>query len=232
MKNQKPKPMNKNKPEAKVKSKPRHKPPLFKPLPKIMLPKINLPSLPTLPGPRVKSVTEKSKKFSPPSDLDSGFTPFFKESKYFDEESYFANLTTTVSTEPSTTSTTTPRYRAVTSKIAKIRRPVKKYYPTEKSYYSQASATSTTTPLPFMEQHWDTFEKDFPQYEPQRIEEQIVENRFFDKRLHGTEAPKRIYTAKSGLNEFNNFPVVDDYLNEKSSSLSSAMVDILVCNKY
>ena len=38
---------------------------------------------------------KEKESFSPPSNLDSGFTPFFKSSKYFDEDGYFENLTTT-----------------------------------------------------------------------------------------------------------------------------------------
>ena len=42
------------------------------------------------------------RKFSPPRSLDSGFTPFFLQSKAFDEKSYLESLTTTV---PSTDTT-------------------------------------------------------------------------------------------------------------------------------
>ena len=49
---------------------------------------------------------KNSGKFSPPRSLDSGFTPFFLQSKAFDEESYLESLTTTVPTTVPTTETT------------------------------------------------------------------------------------------------------------------------------
>ena len=45
-----------------------------------------------------------SGQFSPPRNLDSGFTPFFKQSKAFDEKTYLESLTTT--TPEDTTETT------------------------------------------------------------------------------------------------------------------------------
>merc|ERR1719510_321112 len=45
---------------------------------------------------------KNSGKFSPPRSLDSGFTPFFLQSRAFDEESYLESLTTTVPTTETT----------------------------------------------------------------------------------------------------------------------------------
>merc|ERR1719438_308953 len=95
------------------------------------------------------------KKFSPPNDLDSGFTPFFKSSKYFDEDSYFDNLTTiptveietTTDTTTTTTTTASSKYKSSPSFGEKTRMQYKaikplyttfkpKQYPTKQRKYS------------------------------------------------------------------------------------------------
>ena len=54
----------------------------------------------TLPVNKVKA--EPSGEFSPPRNLDSGFTPFFQQSKAFDEESYLEAMNTTEDTTETT----------------------------------------------------------------------------------------------------------------------------------
>ena len=49
-----------------------------------------------------KIKSKPSDKFSPPKNLDSGFTPFFKQSKAFDDKSYLESLTTTEETTETT----------------------------------------------------------------------------------------------------------------------------------
>ena len=59
----------------------------------------------SLTPPTVNIKVKPSGKFSPPRDLDSGFTPFFKQSKAFDEKTYLESLTTATTTEDTTETT-------------------------------------------------------------------------------------------------------------------------------
>jgi len=53
-----------------------------------------------------KEKFKKSGQFSPPRSLDSGFTPFFLQSKAFDEKSYLESLTTPMPNSDTTSSKT------------------------------------------------------------------------------------------------------------------------------
>ena len=239
MKNQKLKPMNKIMPEAKVKSLPKPrphlpKPALLRPGP-IVLPKLKLPSLLNLHSSKPKR-NGASKKFTPPTKLTDGFTPFFKESKYFDEKSYFQNITTSEPTK-STTSPTKPMMK-------KVRMPVKKYQPTIQSYkqkpfskdvkptmklkqvyQQQDSMVRKTTELPFIAEHWDTFEKDFPKFEIQKKKTSTLS---WDSKSHKTTPPMYQYKYKSPTmkGKFRNFPAVIKEDNDTNMKVHQYFVTV------
>ena len=129
-------------------------------------------------------------RFSPPSNLDSGFTPFFKSSKYFDEDAYFENLTTTeqIETIEETTTITeapppqTPEFyqpqRNYGEKYSMQQKQfIKPYYTTlkPKQYsskpgrYNYSGKQLTTVPsYDGFKDNWDSLDQDFLNFNSQK----------------------------------------------------------------
>ena len=145
---------------------------------------------------KYKKEVATANKFSPPDNLDSGFTPFFKSSKYFDEKSYFDNMTTetTQAAEETIETTTTamsrspapsPPYKNSAKFGEKSRvqhKPMKPYYTTYKpkqysikprKYSPVKQSSSSPTSGPSFIDHWDSFNHEFPDYNS--MTEDIVE---------------------------------------------------------
>ena len=173
------------------------------------------------------------KKFSPPNDLDSGFTPFFKSSKYFDEDSYFDYLTTvpTVEIETTTATTTTtttaaPQYKSSLSFGEKTRMQYKaikplyttykpKQYPTkQRKYQSQAPPSYSG-----FTEGWDSFKDDFPSFSevPSQSSSEYGKN---ENDFSGWEKEpnrNRNYLARDkSYNTASNKPKYSEYLNRKA----------------
>ena len=145
---------------------------------------------------KYKKDVATANKFSPPDNLDSGFTPFFKSSKYFDEKSYFDNMTTetTQAADETIEATTTamprspspsPPYKNSAKFGEKSRvqhKPMKPYYTTYKpkqyhikprKYSPVKQSSSSPTSGPSFNDHWDSFNHEFPDYNS--MTEDIVE---------------------------------------------------------
>lgn len=131
---------------------------------------------------------KEQENFSPPSNLDSGFTPFFKSSKYFDEDGYFENLTTTETLIESTEETTIteapllkpPAFyqpqRNFGEKKSMQQKPfIKPFYTTLKpnppkpGRYDYPSKPLTTVPSydGFLD-NWDSLDQNFPKFNSQK----------------------------------------------------------------
>ena len=139
------------------------------------------------PKPTYKPRKEKE-MFSPPSNLDSGFTPFFKSSIYFDEDGYFENLTTTetlIETIEETTITEAPQskpqafyqpQRNFGEKKSMQQKPFINTYsttlkpnPTKSGRYDRPSTHLTTVPSydGFLD-NWDSLDKNFLKFNSQK----------------------------------------------------------------
>lgn len=131
---------------------------------------------------------KEKESFSPPSNLDSGFTPFFKSSKYFDEDGYFENLTTTetlIETIEETTITEAPLSKPPTmyqpqrnfgEKQSMQQKPfIKPYYttlrpnPPKPGRYDYPGKHLTTVPSydGFLD-NWDSLDQDFLKFNSQK----------------------------------------------------------------
>ena len=139
-----------------------------------------------------KNPSKGPQKFSPPSNLDSGFTPFFKSSKYFDEDKYFENLTTTEQQIETTEETTTTTITEAPARSAFYQPPrnygektlmqqksfIKPYYTTFKpkqypskpgryNYQQKQSTTAPSSSSGFLDD-WGSIDQDFLYFNSQK----------------------------------------------------------------
>ena len=129
-------------------------------------------------------------RFSPPSNLDSGFTPFFKSSKYFDEDAYFENLTTTEqieAIEETTTITEAPPSQTPASyqpqrnygekNSMQLKQFIKPYYttlkpkqyPSKSGRYNYPGKQLTTVPsYDGFQDNWDSLDQNLLNFNSQK----------------------------------------------------------------
>ena len=127
------------------------------------------------------NLRKEKEQFSPPSNLDSGFTPFFKSSKYFDEDGYFENLTTTETLIETIEETTKPpalyqpQRNFGEKKTMQQKTFITPYYTTLKpnspkpGRYDFPGKHLTTVPSydGFLD-NWDSLDQDFPKFNSQK----------------------------------------------------------------
>ena len=154
---------------------------------------------------KLPKMPPRNAKFSPPSSLHSGFTPFFVSSKAFDEDSYLRNLTTPLPRKPTTSSTTTTS----TSTVEMI-----KYYPTTpRKYFTYDKLKSTTKPPKSIDLYtpprkYFTYDNDkvkTPTKPPKNIDFNTPPRKYFtyDKVISPTKPPKSIDLYKPPKYQYN-----------------------------